>query len=235
MSRFFRTIPEKKPRPPATGTTLRCWIDHLVVTAPTLDAGVQYVRKALGVEPEPGGEHASMGTHNYLLKLGDAVYLEVIAVNPAAPAPERPRWFQLDEAESVAEPRLATWVVRTNDIQAVLAASTVVSGYVTPMSRGELNWLITIPRNGSLPLQGIAPTIIQWPGNHPAGRLAEQGCSFLRLEGFHPRAQKVREMLQAIGFQGEFSVAPSPDGSPPHLVAHIRTPTGPRQLPVELS
>lgn len=214
---------------------LRCHIDHLVVTAPSLAIGAEYVREALGVLPQPGGEHASMGTHNCLLKLGEALFLEVLCVNPSAPAPARPRWFQLDEAESVQAPRLATWVVRTTDIKAALAASPVVSGYAMPMSRDELSWLITLPRNGSLPLQGIAPTIIQWLGNHPAGRLAEQGCSFLRLEGFHPRAQKVREMLQAIGFQGEFSVAPSPDGSPPHLVAHIRTPTGLRQLPVELS
>jgi hypothetical protein len=210
---------------------LRCQIDHLVITAPSLAAGDDYVREALGVAPEPGGEHARMGTHNSLLKLGEALYLEIISVNPAAPAPDRPRWFQLDEAESVQRPRLATWVVRTNDINAALAASPVVSGYATPMSRGELNWLITLPRNGSLPLQGVAPTIIQWQGPHPAGRLQDAGCSLTRLEGFHPRAEKVQAMLEAIGFQGIFSIAPLPAGEPPRLVAHIQTPTGLRKLP----
>jgi len=210
---------------------LRSHIDHLVVTAPSLAAGVEYVREALGVAPQAGGEHALMGTHNCLLKLGEGLFLEVLCVNPAAPVPHRPRWFQLDEAESVLQPRLVTWVVRTTDIKAALAASPVVSGYVTPMSRGELSWLITIPRNGALPLQGIAPTIIQWHCPHPAGQLTDSGCSLLRLEGFHPRAEKVRAMLEAIGFQGEFSVSASSAGEQAHLVAYIQTPAGMRMLP----
>jgi hypothetical protein len=210
---------------------LRSYMDHLVITAPSLAVGVEYVRETLGIAPEPGGEHPSMGTHNCLLKLGETAFLEVLCVNPAAPAPNRPRWFQLDEADAAGAPRLATWVVRTTDIKAALAASPVVSGFVTPMSRGELNWLITLPRNGSLPLQGVAPTLIQWQGPHPAVRLTDSGCALLRLEGFHPRAEKVRTMLDAIGFQGEFAVSPSLPGERPHLVAHIQTPAGPRRLP----
>ena len=177
-----------------------------------------------------------MGTHNCLLKLGDTVFLEVLCVDPDAPVPDRPRWFQLDEEESVEAPRLATWVVRTTDIKSALVASPVVSGYVTPMSRGDLNWYITLPRNGGLPLQGVAPTIIQWEqqAGHPAGRLAESGCSLLKLEGFHPRAEKVQAMLDAIGFIGDFSVSPLPAGVAPYLVAHIQTPAGPRQLPASI-
>jgi hypothetical protein len=218
----------------ASPAMLRSHVDHLVVTAPSLAIGVEYVRETLGVAPEPGGEHKSMGTHNYLLKLGEAVFLEVLCINPAAPAPNRPRWFQLDEADADGEPRLATWVVRTTDIRAALAASPVVSGFVTPMSRGELNWLITLPRNGSLPLQGVAPTLIQWQGTHPAGRLTDSGCALSRLEGFHPRAEKVRAMLEAIGYQGEFTVSPSPPGEQPRLVAHIQTPAGLRRLPASI-
>ena len=216
---------------------LRSQIDHLVITAPSLARGVEYVRDVLGVAPQPGGQHPRMGTHNCLLKLGDSVFLEVLCVDPDAPAPDRPRWFQLDEEESVQEPRLATWVVRTSDIKAALAASPVVSGYVTPMNRGDLNWLITLPRNGGLPLQGVAPTLIQWEqqGAHPAGRLADSGCSLLKLEGFHPRAEKVQAMLDAIGFLGDFSVSPLPAGVAPYLVAHIQTATGPRQLPVPVA
>jgi Glyoxalase-like domain len=210
---------------------LRSHIDHLVVTAPTLDIGVEYVREALGVSPQTGGQHVRMGTHNCLLKLGDALFLEVLSIDPAAPHPPRPRWFQLDEEESVQAPRLATWVVRTTDITAALVASPVVSGYATPMSRGDLSWTISIPRNGSLPLQGVAPTIIQWQGPHPASRLQESGCSLVRLEGFHARADKVTAMLDAIGFQGAFTVSPLPSGATAKLVAHIQTPAGTRQIP----
>jgi hypothetical protein len=210
---------------------LRSHIDHLVVTAPSLDIGVEYIHEALGVSPQAGGQHVRMGTHNCLLKLGDALFLEVLSIDPGAPAPPRPRWFQLDEDESVKTPRLATWVVRTTDISASLAASPVVSGYAVPMTRGDLSWTISIPRNGSLPLQGIAPTMIQWHCPHPASRLQESGCSLVRLEGFHARAEKVTAMLDAIGFQGAFTVSPLPSGATAKLVAHIKTPAGIRQIP----
>ena len=209
---------------------LRSHIDHLVVTAPDLDTGAAWVRETLGVEPGPGGTHVRMGTHNRLLRLGKSAYLEVIAVDPAATGPGRPRWFGLDELEPGADPRLATWVIRTTNIQSALAASPVVSGYVTPMSRGDLNWQIAVPRNGGLPLQGVAPTLIQWQDRHPAASLEESGCVLLRLAGFHSRAEKVQAMLDAVGFQGEFSISPLRVGDVPHLVAHIETPAGIRLL-----
>jgi len=210
---------------------LRSHIDHLVVTAPSLDLGVEFVREALGVSPQKGGQHVRMGTHNCLLKLCDALFLEVLSIDPAAPPPPRPRWFQLDEEESVAVPRLATWVVRTTDISAALVASPVVSGYAMPMTRDDLSWTISIPRNGSLPLQGVAPTMIQWHCPHPANGLHESGCSLVRLEGFHARADKVTAMLDAIGFQGAFTVSPLPSGATGKLVAHIQTPGWTRQIP----
>ena len=32
-----------------------------------------------------------MGTHNLLMRIGDQVYLELIAIDPEAPTPGRPR------------------------------------------------------------------------------------------------------------------------------------------------
>lgn len=209
----------------------RCHLDHITITASRLPDGVEYVREALGVALQVGGEHPRMGTHNCLVKLGEKIFLEVISVDPNAPRPDRPRWFGLDDLDSDRTPRLATWVARTDDIHATAAASPVSLGNVEPMTRGKLNWLITIPKDGSLPLQGLAPTLIQWPdGVHPANTLQDSGCSLIRLEGFHPQAGRVNGVLKAIGFQGEFSVSPLPSGELPYLIAHIRTPAGPRQL-----
>ncbi|HWA12939.1 MAG TPA: VOC family protein [Burkholderiales bacterium] len=223
-------MPPPKKKVPEPAAPLRSLLDHIVITAPTLEAGTEYVQSVLGVAPAGGGEHVAMGTHNRVLKLGAGTYLEVIAVDPAAPPPDRPRWFELDEEESNTAPRLATWVVRTTDITAALAASPVVSGYATPMSRGDFHWTITVPRNGSLPLQGVAPTLIQWQDAHPATAMPDSGCSLVKLEAFHPRAAKVREMLDAIGFQGEFSVTSIPAGETPYLVAHLLTPSGLREI-----
>jgi hypothetical protein len=209
----------------------RSRMDHLVITAPSLEAGAAYVRQTLGVNLQAGGEHARMGTHNCLLKLGEALYLEVIAINPNVPRPDRPRWFQLDEPDQSQPVRLATWVARTDDIHAAATASPIPLGAVEPMSRGRLNWLITLPEDGSLPLHGIAPTFIQWNTEvHPAATLQESGCELVRLEGFHPEAGKVIGMLESIGFEGDFRAFELPPGQKPYLVAHIQTPEGMRQL-----
>lgn len=209
----------------------RCRLDHLAIVAPSLAEGVDYVRQALGVTPQAGGVHPRMGTHNCLLKLGDQLYLEVIAVNPAAPRPDRARWFELDEPDPEQPVRLAAWVARTDDIRRAAAASPVPLGEVEAMSRGEMNWLITVPRDGKLPLGGIAPALIQWPeGIHPAPSLQAAGCSLARLEGFHPDPAKVNSVLASIGFAGNFGVSALPPGRRPYLVAHIRTPEGLREL-----
>jgi hypothetical protein len=206
----------------------RSRVDHLIVTAASLAEGVEHVRRALGVEMQAGGEHVRMGTHNFLLKLGEKLYLEVIAANPGAPSPGRPRWFQLDEPDSVGAPRLATWAARCDDIHTAAAASPVSLGKVEAMSRGSFEWLITVPDDGRLPLRGLAPTLIQWRSEtHPAKTLKDLGCSLLRFEGVHPQPAKVTEMLRSIGFEGEFPVSA---GETPHLAAHIQTPAGPRQL-----
>jgi glyoxalase-like protein len=203
----------------------RSALDHIIIVAPSLDEGSEHVRRVLGVAPQPGGEHVRMGTHNRLLKLGERMYLEVIAVNPRAPDPGRPRWFGMDAP--VKECRLATWVVRTNHILAAVAASRLPLGKIELMSRGRFDWQITVTDDGGLPLDGIAPTIIQWRDAHPMDGVPDSGCSLERLEGFHPRAEEVRRALDAIGFDGRFSVAV---GEPARLAAHIRTPAGLRTL-----
>ena len=211
--------------------TAACQIDHLVVTAPDLAAGAEHVRRSLGVTPQPGGEHARMGTHNSVLKLGDSLYLEVIAPNPEAPDPGRPRWFELDHLKPDTPPRLATWVARTGDIRSTLAVSSEPLGNVEPMSRDRLSWLISISPDGSLPLGGVAPALIEWRTQpHPATRMQDAGCSLIRLEAFHPEAPRLSALLRSLSAEAAISVAPLPAGKRPHLVAHIQTPGGPRTL-----
>lgn len=202
-------------------------IDHLVVTAPTLASGIQYVEASLGCKMQPGGQHPRMGTYNALLKIGDQCYLEVISVDPAATPPLRARWFELDTLLPDSHPRLATWVLRTNDIDKVLNATEIEFGIVEEMSRGSLDWQITIPPDGRLPYRGVAPAVIQWKQElHPALKLPASSVSLMRLGGLHPDARHIAAMLTAANFHGPFSVATPPDGVAIGLTATFQTPRG---------
>ena len=210
---------------------MACAIDHLVVTAPTLKTGAEYIKDLLAVELDPGGEHERMGTHNRLLKLGAALYLEVIAINPAAPKPARPRWFDLDAISDHDSPRLLTWVLRTDDIDASLTQAGVPLGAVERMTRGALSWRITLPLDGSVPLNGVMPSLIQWDAQqHPASRLHDRGCRLLALEGRHIDADPIRRALFALDVDGPVTIIEATANERPRLTATIATPAGPRTL-----
>ena len=99
------------------------------------------------------------------------------------------------------------------------------------MTRGPLTWQITIPDDGSLVMHGAAPALIQWDGDqHPAQRMEDIGCTLLELEAFHPDAASVQQLMDQIGFEGPCTVMPLEAGQTPYLIAHIQTPSGPRQL-----
>jgi len=203
-------------------------IDHLVITAPTLELGAEYVHQALGELPEPGGEHPRMGTHNLLLRTGESSYLEVIAANPSAPRPEHPRWFELDRLKADARARLTTWVARTKDIHALRAAAPLSIGPVASMSRGDLEWLIAFPEDGSLIMDGLCPYLIQWSSaGHPAWRLPDRELYLLGLEAIHPDPEDMVRIWDGLKLEDQLIVT---EGDPRRLVAHFVTPHGMRRL-----
>ncbi len=119
-----------------------------------------------------------MATHNLLLRLGDAMFLEVIAPNPVVHAPVRPRRFALVSLTPGSLPRLSAWVIRTPDINACVAAAAESLGTIVPMCRDELTWHITIPSDGSVPLDGAVPALIQWQTDvHPPPHLKIKACT----------------------------------------------------------
>lgn len=210
-------------------------LDHITVAAHTLTQGLAYLRAALGIDLPAGGAHPRMGTHNHVLRLGDAVFLELIAIDPAAPKPDRPRWFQLDDPALQAElqiaPRLLTWVVRTMQIAETFLACRRPLGAIEPMQRGELRWLITIPNDGTLLDGGMMPTVIQWPaGAHPASRMPDLGCTLDRFEAVHPDPEAYRADLMSIGADRHVELRAASPGARPQLIAHLRTPGGVRVL-----
>jgi Glyoxalase-like domain len=199
----------------------RLEFDHLVVAANSLEAGAAFVLDRLGLETGAGGRHAPMGTHNRLASLGPGEYLEVIAVDPDATAPDRPRWFGLDQFSG--GPRLVHWVVRVvadgakegavegavegaeasaEDRTAALETLRLPDhGPVHRMTRGSFSWQITIPDDGALPGDGLIPTLIAWDAGsgHPSDTLGDQGFRLVGLEGRHPRPAGIELALGRLG------------------------------------
>ena len=140
---------------------MKTTLDHLAIVAPDLDTGCAFVTRALGVDLQPGGAHPRMGTHNRLLRLGPDIYLEVIAIDPSAQRPDRPRWFGMDDLDFDAPPRLATWVARTDDnlINRLGEASLAGTGWDIAMIGGGTT-LVTLSENpAAVQLWRAAPII----------------------------------------------------------------------------
>lgn len=209
----------------------RTELDHLVVAANRLEEGVDWVEARLGARPVPGGRHVSMGTHNALLRLGARCYLEVIAIDPEAEPPGRPRWFALDEdglrARLSRSPSLVTWVARSAGLAGACARVPDL-GDILPMTRNALRWKISVPPGGGLAWDGMLPTAIQWePGvdgvlRHPCDTLPESGCELRSLQLAHPQAARLVALFRELRIAGPVDLVTGPST----LAAHIRTPRG---------
>ncbi|MDQ6917019.1 MAG: VOC family protein [Pseudomonadota bacterium] len=199
-----------------------------MVAAATLEQGEDHLETQLGVRPRPGGKHVAMGTHNSLLRLGEGIYLELIAIDPDGIKPDRPRWFGLDRPSmraSLAEgPRLIHWVARCADIEDARTVSPVDHGLVYPMARGPYSWRISIPDDGHLPGDGLVPTLISWDGvAHPANALPDDRIGMVTIAGAHPEPATIRASLAALGLADALKVTYAVT---PRLAAMIRTPRG---------
>ncbi|MGH1588301.1 VOC family protein [Methylobacterium phyllosphaerae] len=208
-------------------------LDHLVVVAPDLAEGVTHVRDCLGLIMPEGGRHRELGTRNHLLRLGEALFLEVIAVDQEAPPPSRARWFGLDDAAQVRADweegrRLRGLVARTDDLDGVLAAHGTLLGQAATMTRGDLSWRFGLRPDGAWPADGAAPCVMAWgPRGNPARGMPDLGAHLDAVELAHPDPDGVAALHGRLGL-----------GNPPHLArgalprftARITTPSGTRTL-----
>ena len=180
-------------------------LDHITIIAPSLAEGVAHVRVCLDIDVPFGRLHRDMGTYNHLLRLGESVYLEIIAVNPGAPRPTRPRWFGLDDQNAVRAAwdsgfRLRGWVARTTDIDSVLSKREGLLGNKTRLSGGDSFFFFSIPADGSLPLGGVAPSVIDRRGRPPSvASMADLGAELRAIIIEHPNPDDVADLYGKLG------------------------------------
>jgi Glyoxalase-like domain len=208
-------------------------LDHLTIVAPALVDGVNHVRTCLGIDIPYGRVHPDMGTHNHVLRLGDGAYLEVIAVNPGAPLPVGPRWFGLDDKNAVQTAwdrgfRLRGWVARTDDIDSVLSQHGKILGRKTQLSREGRVFSFSLLPDGSLPLGGVAPSVIDRDGRAPPiGSMPDLGAQLRALVVEHPDPDEVAALYEKLGIENPPTVQ---KGDQLRYRAKIETPSGLKEL-----
>jgi len=195
-------------------------LDHLVWAVPDLSTGVADFAEQTGVQPVAGGRHVERGTANYLVSLGRRSYLEILGPDPEADRP--PQWFGL---ATLARPTLVAWAVRSNDLDASVAAARAHGydpGQPESMSREtattRVSWRLT-------PAAGIIPFLIDWgSSSHPTEARLPQ-LSLIELQILAREPAQVDAALGALGVRVAVTAS-----THDHLLARLGTPRGPVQL-----
>jgi hypothetical protein len=203
-------------------------VDHLVWAGPRLEGEIDRLEALTGVRARPGGRHPAEGTHNALLGLGQGSYLELLAPDPGAPAPGRPRWFGLD---TLAGPRLVTWAARAGELEHQAAAARAAGHPLGEIRDGRrelgdgtaLAWRLTYPdvRLGD----GLVPFLIDWGRSPHPSAAAPEGLVLRELRAEHPDPEAILRLLRPLGIDLAVDRA-----SAPALVATLDTPRGPVEL-----
>ena len=201
-------------------------LDHFMWAGPDLDAATAWFREMSGVDPVVGGSHPSHGTRNTLVSLGDAVYLEIIAPDPALDSTSTLR----ERFERLPRPGVQAMIFATSDLAAVRRAYAAagIAAEMLDMSRDTpsgdtIHWSMTIPEETALGY--FVPFFIDWGDTtHPAAT-SPKGCALSRFEVGHPEAARVGELWRALDIDLEVARADAPC-----MRATLDTPNGPLVL-----
>lgn len=176
-------------------------VDHLLLGAADLDRGIAWVEERIGVRPAVGGTHPGRGTRNALLSIGGRRYLEVIAPDPA----QATITGQYRELPSLQHPKIITWGVNTNEIDALadrlrsqkLAGSPVLPGSRKTPDGRTLAWRMI---GVDSPAGQLAPFFIQWSADttHPS-QTSPGGCTLRAIRFEHPDPELIRGAFERIG------------------------------------
>ena len=188
-------------------------LDHILLGAPELQAGIDFVEKRTGVRATFGGVHPGRGTQNALLSLGERRYLEIIAPDPAQPGVKNPIASNL---HSLTEPRLVGWAAHPGNLASFaekLKAAHIDFHGPTPGSRNRpdgqlLKWqIVSLADTAS----GLLPFFIEWGQDsvHPSVD-APKGCSLLSFSAETPDPENLAATLKTLNLDLPVSKSEKP-------------------------
>jgi hypothetical protein len=208
-------------------------LDHLTVIAPTLAEGVSHVRECLGLDVPFGSRHDYMGTDNHRLQLGNSVYLEIVALDPAGVDPGRARWFGVDNQDQVRTDwedgrRLRGWVANTRSMESIVSSHAQIFGDVVPLPAANPTFTFSIPKDGSLPINGAAPSLIDHHGDSSyVATIPDLGARLSSFTLEHPDPIGIEAIYQVLDIDRPPLILRGPKV---RYCAVIETPAGLREL-----
>lgn len=184
-------------------------LDHILLGTDDLDRGIAFVEEHTGVRAAFGGVHPGRGTRNALLRLGTRRYLEIIA-----PDPKQKSLVAYPQLREMREPRLLTWAVHTDDIEAVakkVAATGVPmvgpeEGSRTRPDGKVLHWKALRVKDDH---GGLLPFFIEWSRDsaHPSED-APSGCSLVDFSVAYAEAAELRTLFAHLGLDVKVAEGP---------------------------
>lgn len=178
-------------------------LDHILWVAPTLESGCREFESLTGVCPVFGGKHEDLGTHNALVSLGPACYLEVLALDPdrkkVAPIAKQLAdysapsvfAFHLKQKNLVETARTCTqWGVQCSEPMQMTRQRP---------DGTTLTWQMLITESERY---GRAlPMFIDWGNSpHPA-ESSPSGCTLVNFEILHPYGGELISLYHELGIQ----------------------------------
>jgi Glyoxalase-like domain len=202
-------------------------LDHFILGCNDLDHGLAFVEQRTGVRAAFGGVHPSRGTRNALLSLGERLYLEIMAPDPAQQATA-----QISRLRELKDPAIVGWAAHPGDLEkfaAHLREASVLFDGPQPGSRQRpdgqlLHWKTLNLKDDQ---GGLLPFFIEWSADslHPSAD-APKGCTLshfgavttkpdqlnkitnlLQLDMPVLRGDKIELQAVIIGPKGELAVS----------------------------
>ena len=205
-------------------------IDHFMIASNNLESLAEHFTQLTGISVAAGGSHPDLGTRNKLIATTSAVYLELIAPDPALET----RSDLLEVIERIDVPVVHRMILlgKLSDFPAIVQAyeRAGIPAVVRSLSRatpsGEvLRWHLLMPA-GDNELGIFAPLFIDWgDATHPSRSLPSAPCTLADISASHPQPEKVQALWKEIGVD-----LPLQQGPEARLTIVLDTPKGRVQM-----